>query len=106
MFGIRYGFARRGISWPALHVVPASRASEVRETLSHVSRSTTLRTTPHSAHRDREDGLRTPVGVLTWDRGAEVGWEALQRHNAFTSTRSEGTRGGACRSGSAGVLGA
>lgn len=73
MFGIRYGFARRGISWPALHVVPASHASEVRETLSHVSRSTTLRTTPHSAHRDREDGLRTPVGVLTWVRGALFG---------------------------------
>ncbi len=36
-------------------------------------------TTPHWAHREREDGLRTPVEVLTWVRGAEVEREALQR---------------------------
>src|SRR5947209_6088700 len=36
-------------------------------------------TTPHWAHRDRDDGLRTPVDVLTWLRGGEITHEALRR---------------------------
>ena len=36
-------------------------------------------TTPHWAHRDREDDLRTPVEVLRWVRGADVEQDALQR---------------------------
>lgn len=36
-------------------------------------------TTPHWAHRERDDELRTPVEVLTWVRGAEVERDVLQR---------------------------
>jgi hypothetical protein len=36
-------------------------------------------TTPHWAHRDRTDGLRTPVEVLSWVRGREVDRENLRR---------------------------
>jgi len=36
-------------------------------------------TTPHWAHRDREDGLRAPVDVLGWVRGGEIVAGALQR---------------------------
>ncbi|MBV9282514.1 MAG: transposase [Chloroflexi bacterium] len=36
-------------------------------------------TTPHWAHRDRTDGLRTPVEVLSWVRGREVDREVLRR---------------------------
>jgi len=36
-------------------------------------------TTPHWAHREREDGLRTPVEVLGWVRGEEVDATVLQR---------------------------
>jgi transposase InsO family protein len=35
--------------------------------------------TPHWAHREREDGLRTPVEVLSWVRGAQVDQGELQR---------------------------
>jgi transposase InsO family protein len=36
-------------------------------------------TTPHWAHREREDGLRTPVDVLRWVRGPDVDQDTLQR---------------------------
>jgi len=36
-------------------------------------------TTPHWAHRERDDGLHTPVEVLRWVRGHEVDHEMLQR---------------------------
>ena len=36
-------------------------------------------TTPHWAHRERDDGLQTPVDVLTWVHGREVERELLQR---------------------------
>jgi len=36
-------------------------------------------TTPHWAHREREDGLGTPVDVLSWVKGQEVERESLQR---------------------------
>jgi transposase InsO family protein len=36
-------------------------------------------TTPHWAHRDGEDGLRTPVEVLRWVRGLDVEQETLPR---------------------------
>ena len=36
-------------------------------------------TTAHWAHREREDGLRTPVEVLRWVRGADVEQDVLQR---------------------------
>jgi len=36
-------------------------------------------TTPHWAHRDGEDGLRTPVEVLRWVRGLDVEQETLHR---------------------------
>ncbi len=36
-------------------------------------------TTPHQAHREREDGLGTSVDVLSWLKGQEVERESLQR---------------------------
>ncbi len=36
-------------------------------------------TTPHWAHRQRDDGLRTPVEVLQWVRGAMVEPDVVQR---------------------------
>lgn len=36
-------------------------------------------TTPHWAHRDRPDGLRTPMDVLGWVRGRDVDVGVLQR---------------------------
>jgi hypothetical protein len=35
-------------------------------------------TTPHWVHRERADGLRTPVEVLSWVRGAQVNRDVLQ----------------------------
>ena len=45
----------------------------------HASFVELFNTTPHWAHRDREDGLRTPAEVLSWVRGAEIAREVLQR---------------------------
>ena len=39
----------------------------------------TFNTTPHWAHRERTDGLRTPEGVLSWARGRELAVGALQQ---------------------------
>ncbi|HKO25658.1 MAG TPA: hypothetical protein VJY65_13085 [Chloroflexota bacterium] len=39
----------------------------------------TFNTTPHWAHRERDDGLRWPVEVRKWARGEEVPREILQR---------------------------
>lgn len=36
-------------------------------------------TMPHWAHREREDGLQTPVKVLRWVRGADIEQNVLQR---------------------------
>ncbi len=36
-------------------------------------------TTPHWAHRDRADGLRTPMDVLGWVRGRDVDADVLRR---------------------------
>lgn len=45
----------------------------------HAAFVETFNTTPHWAHRDREDGLRTPVEVLGWRRGEAVEPPALRR---------------------------
>jgi Integrase core domain len=45
----------------------------------HATFVETFNTTPHWAHRERDDGLRTPVEVLGWVRGADVEGAQLQR---------------------------
>jgi putative transposase len=45
----------------------------------HAAFVETFNTTPHWAHRERDDGLRSPVEVLSWARGKEVAPEVLQR---------------------------
>jgi len=44
-------------------------------------------TTPHWAHRERDDGLRSPAGVLNWVRGEEI--EASVLHRALRHLRVE-----------------
>lgn len=39
----------------------------------------TFNTTPHGAHRNREDGRRTPEAVLSWVRGMSVDLDYLRR---------------------------
>jgi transposase InsO family protein len=51
--------------------------AEVQER--HAAFVETFNTTPHWAHREREDGLRAPVAVLGWVRGGEIVAGALQR---------------------------
>ena len=45
----------------------------------HAAFVETFNTTPHWAHRERDDGFRSPVEVLKWARGEEVPREILQR---------------------------
>jgi len=45
----------------------------------HAAFIETFNTTPHWAHREREDGRRTPVEVLEWVRGRSVERTALRR---------------------------
>jgi hypothetical protein len=45
----------------------------------HATFVETFNTTPHWAHRERDDGLRTPVDVLGWVRRADVEAAQLQR---------------------------
>jgi putative transposase len=45
----------------------------------HVKFIETFNTTPHWAHQDREDGLRTPVDVLAWVRGRLVEPDTLRQ---------------------------
>jgi hypothetical protein len=59
------------------HFEQASILEEIRER--HAALVELFNTTPHWAHRDREDGLRTPVEVLRWVRGADVEQDALLR---------------------------
>jgi len=51
--------------------------AEIQE--QHAAFVETFNTTPHWAHREREDGLRVPVDVLGWVRGGEIVAGALQR---------------------------
>ncbi len=51
--------------------------AEVQER--HAAFVEAFNTTPHWAHREREDGLRAPVEVLRWARGAEVDAAVLHR---------------------------
>jgi len=51
--------------------------TEIQE--QHAAFVETFNTTPHWAHRDREDGLHAPVAVLGWVRGGEIVAGALQR---------------------------
>ena len=51
--------------------------TEIQE--QHAAFVETFNTTPHWAHREREDGLRVPVDVLGWVRGGEIVAGALQR---------------------------
>lgn len=45
----------------------------------HAAFVETFNTTPHWAHKERADGLRSPVDVLGWLRGVELVPDALQR---------------------------
>src|SRR5579864_7977127 len=45
----------------------------------HAAFVETFNTTPHWAHQDRVDGLRTPEQVLGWARGREIDPGVLQR---------------------------
>jgi len=54
----------------------------------------TFNTTPHWAHREREDGLRTPDAVLQWVRGREVEPGQLQRALRETQLERTVNRGG------------
>jgi len=55
----------------------ATTLEEIQE--QHAAFVELFNTTPHWAHQDREDGLRTPVEVLRWVHGADVEREVLQR---------------------------
>lgn len=55
----------------------ASTFAEVQER--HAAFVETFNTTPHWAHRERADGLRTPAAVLGWVRGAAIDGERLER---------------------------
>ena len=45
----------------------------------HADFVATFNTTPHWAHRERDDGLRTPADVLNWVRGGTIDVGVLQR---------------------------
>lgn len=45
----------------------------------HAAFVETYNTTPHWAHRERPDGLRTPVETLGWVRGREIETDLLRR---------------------------
>jgi transposase InsO family protein/transposase len=49
----------------------------------------TFNTTPHWAHKEREDGRRTPIKVLAWVRGREVDLSELQ--HLFQAVRFDRT---------------
>lgn len=51
--------------------------AEVQER--HAAFVETFNTTPHWAHRNRADGLRTPLEVLTWARGRAIEPDVLRR---------------------------
>jgi len=55
----------------------ATTLAEVQER--HAAFVETFNTTPHWAHRERVDGLRTPEEVLGWVRGRELAPDALPR---------------------------
>ncbi len=55
----------------------ADTLAEVQER--HAAFVETFNSTPHWAHRDRADGLRTPEAVLGWVRGRALAPDALQR---------------------------
>ena len=60
----------------------------------HAAFIETFNTTPHWAHREREDGLRTPDAVLQWARGREVEPGQLQRALRETQLERTVNRGG------------
>jgi hypothetical protein len=45
----------------------------------HAAFIETFNTTPHWAHRERDDGRRTPVEVLGWVKGQRVDPDRLRR---------------------------
>ncbi len=55
----------------------AATLAEIQER--HAAFVETFNTTPHWAHRDRADGLRTPEAVLGWVRGRELDPDVLPR---------------------------
>jgi len=55
----------------------ATTLEEIQE--QHAAFIELFNTTPHWAHCEREDGLGTPVDVLSWVKGQEVERESLQR---------------------------
>src|SRR5262245_36869081 len=89
--GIAVGHIEKGKPWQNL--IEAQFKVERRLADAAFERATTLaeiqerhaafvelfNTTPHWAHRDRGDGLRTPEAVLAWARGAAVEPDVLQR---------------------------
>jgi len=89
--GINVCHIEKGKPWQNL--IEAQFKVELRIADTHFEQATTLEeiqerhaafvelfnTTPHWAHRHREDGLRTPVEVLRWIRGTDVEQDTLQR---------------------------
>ena len=63
----------------------ATTCAEVQD--GHAEFVRTFNETAHWAHRDREDGARTPVAVLAWVRGPQVEPATLER--IFKSTHLE-----------------
>jgi transposase InsO family protein len=55
----------------------AGNLAEIQE--QHAAFVETFNTTPHWAHRERADGLRTPEAALGWVRGRELAPDALTR---------------------------
>jgi transposase InsO family protein len=55
----------------------AAGLSEIQER--HADFVETFNTTPHWAHRERPDGLRTPEAVLSWARGRDLEAGTLQQ---------------------------
>jgi transposase InsO family protein len=59
------------------HFEQAATLEEIQER--HAAFVELFNTTPHWAHRERDDSLRTPVEVLRWVRGTDVDQDTLQR---------------------------
>ena len=59
------------------HIERAATLAEIQER--HAAFVETFNTTPHWAHRERADGLRTPEETLGWAHGRELEPDALPK---------------------------
>jgi hypothetical protein len=55
----------------------ATTLEEIQE--QHAAFVQIFNTTNHWAHRDREDGVKTPVAVLAWQQGRSLAPDSLSR---------------------------